>query len=77
MNKSGRMSDKQQAFKIKSKPHRQQSQANAIAFDTPQLPVYNGSGVNEQKPVYEKNFVADAKGELTSVHRLHHKEELQ
>ena len=77
MSKSGRMSDKQQLFKIKSKPQRQTSQANAIAFDTPQLPVYNNNMPVEAKPVYEKAYVADAKGKLTSLRELHHKEELQ
>ena len=67
MNKSSRHSDKQQSFKIKSKPQRQQSQAHTPGFDATPLPVYVPPPANEAKPVHEKVYVADAKCRVTSV----------
>ena len=76
MNKSSRLSDKQQLFKIKSKTSNRQSHLTPIGFDHPQLPNFNSQTTNEVKPVYEKQFIADAKGKLKSLCRFSYKEKL-
>lgn len=76
MNKSSRHSDKQQSFKIKSKPRRQQSQANTPGLDSTALPIYVPSPVNDSQPIHEKIYVADARCNVTSFCQIYGKEEL-
>lgn len=64
MNRSSKLSDKNQLFKIKSKPQRQHSQAITLAVD----PLHSQlqPSISDQKPIFDKTYIADAKGWLIS-----------
>lgn len=75
-NGSLKLSDKQRSFKIKSKTSSKQSHMNSIGLEQNSNSYTNSSGMSETKPVYEKLFVADAKGYLISVYGLSYKQKI-
>ena len=67
-NKSAKLSDKQQGFKIKLKSSRHNVRLTPIDSEPPGIPNPNFQSTTDIKPVYEKLFIADAKSGLISFH---------
>ena len=76
MNRSSKLSDKQQLFKIKSKASKQHSQVLSTGLELPPIANPSNLGNGEPRPVYEKLFIADAMSKVTSFCQFHHQERL-
>ena len=75
-NRLSKLSEKQTSFKIKSKTSNKQSQINYLSLDSASIANLYHSKPTDLQPVYEKNFIADAKGMLKSFYQFSNQEEI-